>query len=81
MKHMVREIPPQMKNINLVLANKALPKTNKCKGLRSRKNRNDHDQHLSVSICSSIRREDSLADKPTVRYKKKIVVVHNVEKG
>lgn len=49
-----------MKIVNLVLANKALPKTNKCKGLRSRKNRNDHDQNLSVSIYSSIRREEKI---------------------
>lgn len=54
------EISPKMKIVNLVLANKALPKTNKCKGLRSRKNRNDHDQNLSVSIYSSIRREEKI---------------------
>lgn len=68
MKHMEwGEVSLKMKNLNLVLVNKALPERNKCKGLTSGKVRNDHYQHLSMSICSSIRREDPAADKPTVR--------------
>lgn len=69
MKHMEQEsISPKMKNINLLSFNKALPTRNKCKGLRPRKVGNDHYQHLSMSICSSIRRENSSVDKPIVKY-------------
>lgn len=43
---------------------------NTCKGVISRKVRNDHYQHLSMSICT-FTRENILADKPTVRYEGK----------